>query len=175
MLTLPPEMRSAFKEPLGPVYTDTDALLADAGDPVVAVGDVVTYHLRAAGRDPDVAVVDGKTKREAVPPEVEAALTGERRRLTVSNPPATLSEALLSALVDALAAAGPVDVWVDGEEDLAALPAVLCVPAGGSVVYGQPDEGMVLVRATPAAKARARDLLGRMDGDVDAALGIVDD
>ncbi|ESP89204.1 rpo operon protein, partial [Candidatus Halobonum tyrrellensis G22] len=32
-LRLPDDLRSAFKEPLGPVYTDAEALLAEAGDP----------------------------------------------------------------------------------------------------------------------------------------------
>ena len=49
MLRLPDDLRGAFKEPFGPVYTDAERLLSEAGRPVVAVGDVVTYHLRQAG------------------------------------------------------------------------------------------------------------------------------
>ncbi|GAA0214129.1 GTP-dependent dephospho-CoA kinase family protein [Halobaculum roseum] len=170
LLTLPDDLRGAFKEPMGPVYTDTERLLSAAGDPIVAVGDVVTYHLRVAGRDPDVAVIDGKTKREAVGEEIAAVLDGENRRIEAENAPATLSRDLLSALVEALASDDPVVVHVAGEEDLAAVPAIVAAPEGASVVYGQPDEGMVLVNVTPDSKREARELLGKLDGDAAAAL-----
>ncbi|WP_284012754.1 GTP-dependent dephospho-CoA kinase family protein [Halobaculum litoreum] len=170
MLSLPDDLRGAFKDPMGPVYTDTERLLADAGDPIVAVGDVVTYHLRVAGRDPDVAVIDGKTKREAVGAEIAAVLDGGNRRIEVDNPPATLSTAMLEALAEALADPDPVVIHVTGEEDLATVPALLVAPEGASVVYGQPNEGMVLVDVTAASKREARELLGKLDGDTAAAL-----
>ena len=37
-------------------------------------------------------------------------------------------------------------IVVEGEEDLATLPAILYAPPGSVVVYGQPDEGSVLVK-----------------------------
>ena len=179
-LTLPDSLRDAFKEPMGPVTTDVDGLLAAAAAareaheapdaPVVAVGDVVTYHLREAGRVPDVALVDGKTEREAVRAEIDEALAaGTERRIGVENPAATLTPALLEALTDALADPDPVTIEVDGEEDLAALPAIVAAPDGASVVYGQPGEGMVRVDVTPETRREARELFERLDGDVDAA------
>jgi uncharacterized protein (UPF0218 family) len=180
MLTLPDSMRDAFKEPLGPVTTDADELLAAAAEtrgeraapdaPIVAVGDVVTYHLREAGRVPDVALIDGKTEREAVDAEVESALAAvDARRIRVANPAASLSAELLEALGEALSDAEPVIVEVTGEEDLAALPAILAAPDGASVVYGQPGEGMVRVAVTPESRAEARELFEALDGDVEAA------
>jgi uncharacterized protein (UPF0218 family) len=53
---------------------------------------------------------------------------------------------------------------VDGEEDLAALPALLAIPAGGVVVYGQPGEGMVRAEPDTATEARARSLLEKFSG-----------
>ncbi|MFC6725784.1 DUF359 domain-containing protein, partial [Halobium palmae] len=94
-LRLPDDLREAFKEPMGRVYTDPATLLRDAkttGDgPIVAVGDVVTYHLRQANREPAVAFIDGKTEREAVNDEVQATLAeSDAERVNVENPPATL-------------------------------------------------------------------------------------
>lgn len=171
MLSLPPALREAFKEPFGPVYTDADELLADAGDPVIAVGDVVTHYLRLAGHAPRVAVVDGRTERETAPDEVRASIPAPD--VTVENPAGTLSRNLLAALRDAVGDPDPTTVAVEGEEDLAALPALYLCPEGGSVVYGQPGEGMVLARRSEN-RARARDLLGRMDGDVAGALALLD-
>ncbi|QHS16471.1 GTP-dependent dephospho-CoA kinase family protein [Halopenitus persicus] len=181
MLTLPADLRSEFKEPLGPVTTDTDELLDrvertrathDApAAPLVAVGDVVTYHLREAGVTPDVALLDGKTEREEVAVEIRRALAdvGDAR-IPVENPAGELSRELLVALREALASDEATVIEVTGEEDLAAVPAILAAPLGSSVVYGQPGEGMVHVAVTPETRDRARELLAGFDGDVDGAL-----
>ena len=165
VVSLPTAMRGELKEPLGPVFTDAERLLASAGSPLVAVGDVVTYHLEEAGVTPDVALVDGLTKREAVDEEVEAAVSDDAQRVTVENPAGTLTAELLDALVAAIDAPAETVLVVEGEEDLAALPAVVAAPDGASVVYGQPDEGMVHVPVDDDVRAEARDLLERMDGD----------
>ncbi|WP_254766604.1 GTP-dependent dephospho-CoA kinase family protein [Salinilacihabitans rarus] len=164
VVSLPPALRSDLKTPLGPIETDARVLLEDVAGPLIAVGDVVTYHFLEAGRAPDVALVDGRTKRTAVDEEIERAVTDEASR-EVANPAATLTEALLVALREALAAEEPTTILVDGEEDLATLPAVVAAPDGASVVYGQPDEGMVHVRVDDEVRATARSLLERFDGD----------
>ncbi|PSQ11269.1 DUF359 domain-containing protein [Halobacteriales archaeon QS_7_69_60] len=172
---LPDALRGELKEPLGPVYTDAETLLADADGPLVAVGDIVTYHLLEADARPDAALVDGRTERERVDREVREAVAGFDDRLEAVNPAATLSTALLEALGEAVRRPGSVVVAVDGEEDLAALPAVLVAPDGAAVVYGQPGEGMVLAAVDDARRERCRELLAAMDGDYDrltAVLGI---
>jgi uncharacterized protein (UPF0218 family) len=174
VVTLPEELRAAFKEPLGPLYTDAEALLADAGDPLVAVGDIVTYHFEQADRRPDVALIDGRTKRRAVDEEVRETVDARADRIEVNNPAGTLTEALLVALDEALDRPGPTTIDVDGEEDLAALPAVLAAPESATVVYGQPDQGMVAVEVTAETKAEFRDLLERMDGDHERLWSLLD-
>jgi uncharacterized protein (UPF0218 family) len=166
-LELPADLRGELKEPFGPVYTDTAALLSDAGSPLVAVGDMVTYHLLEAGRVPDVALVDARTERSAVDDEVTETITGSGfdERVTVTNPAGTLTRELVAALRDGLDTDGTTLIDVDGEEDLAALPAVLAVEERASVVYGQPGEGMVLVTADGPTRERVRSLLERMDGE----------
>ena len=171
LLTLPDSLRAELKEPWGPVYEDAEALLADAGSPLVTVGDVVTYHVEQVGRQPDVSLVDGMTERSAVDERILAA-SGDPDR-TVENPPATLTDELLSALREAIEGDDPVRIHVDGEEDLATLPAIVAAPDGASVVYGQPGEGMVLVAVTPETREQAAAFLGKMEGDVDAALSLL--
>ncbi|KZX50249.1 GTP-dependent dephospho-CoA kinase family protein [Haloarcula hispanica] len=173
VLELPSDLRHELKEPLGRIYTDTAALLADAGDPIIAVGDMVTYHLIEAGRVPDLALVDERTKRSAVDADVSAAIDGFDRTIPVDNPAATLTAELLAALRDGIDSGETTLLDVDGEEDLATLPAVLAAPAGASVVYGQPDEGMVLADCDAEARDRVRSLLERMDGDAERAIALV--
>ena len=180
VVSLPAAERDAFKTAMGPVTTDPDAVIAaaartrdryDAPDaPLVAVGDVVTYHLLAAGQRPDVAVVDGHTEREAVRPTVEQAITaGDERVIEAVNPPGALTKGLLTALIAALDDDEPVTIRVDGEEDLATLPVILTAQTGTTVVYGQPGEGIVRVAVTPESRRVARELFGRLDGNVAAA------
>jgi len=172
-------LRPELKEPMGPIYTDAGALLADAETPVVAVGDIVTYHLLEGGHTPAVALVDGRTKRTAVEDHIQEAIDGDRfdHEVHVTNPPATLSAPLLDALraaIDRAADGETTVIVVEGEEDLAALPAIATVPEGASVVYGQPDEGMVLVDAGGEARAAIGDLLDRMDGDAERLWALLD-
>ena len=173
VLELPDALRSELKTPLGRVYTDAETLLSAATEPVVAVGDVVTYHLLEAGHVPAVAFVDEKTKRQAVDAEIRERIRGFDREQTVDIPPATLTAELLESLRTGLDEGGTTLVRVEGEEDLAALPAVLAVPEGASVVYGQPDEGMVLVTADDETREFVRGLVERMDGDSETALALL--
>ncbi len=174
LVELPTALRGELKEPLGPVYTDATALLADAGEPLIAVGDVVTYHLLGADRRPDVALVDGMTEREEADAEVRAAAEGFDVRVEVGNPAGTLTRELLVELAAAVARDRPTLLVVDGEEDLAALPAVAIAPDGAAVVYGQPGEGMVLATVDAEARASVRALLEKLDGDPEAALAVLD-
>ncbi|QSX00325.2 GTP-dependent dephospho-CoA kinase family protein [Haloterrigena alkaliphila] len=166
MLVLPDDLRHELKEPMGPIETDADRLLADVDGPLIAVGDVVTYHFLTAGRPPDVALVDERTKRSAVDEEIRAAVT-EATHLEAVNPPAEISQAVVEALLEGLARDEPTTILVEGEEDLVALPAIVAAPEGASVVYGQPDEGMVHVKVTDDHRAAMRDLLDRFEGDTE--------
>lgn len=165
-------MREDLKDPLGELYRDAETLLAAINGPLIAVGDIVTYHLEESGRTPDVALIDHRSERTAVDDEVRAALS--ESDVEVDNPAATLTDELLVALRDALAADGPVRIRVDGEEDLAALPAILAAPDGASVVYGQPGEGMVLVTVDAEKRAWARAFLEAMDGEPARAIAILE-
>ena len=164
LLSLTTALRDDLKEPFGPIETDVETLLERAGRPIVAVGDVVTYHLRQAGHRPAVAVVGGRTKRSEVDDAIRAVVT-QGVTTEVVNPPATITESLVDALCTAISTDEPTTILVDGEEDLATLPALLAAPEGASVVYGQPDEGMVLVTVTDDVRKEVRALLERFDGD----------
>ena len=164
-LSLPDSLRRELKDPLGPVETDAERLLADVSGPLYAVGDVVTYHLSTAGGRPDVAIVDGITEREAVDEEVLETVTAGRTE-SVANPPAAITTELVRAVRRAIADEEPITIVVDGEEDLAVLPVIVLAPDGASVVYGQPGEGMVHVRVDEPVREDVRSLLERFDGDV---------
>ncbi|WP_233710670.1 GTP-dependent dephospho-CoA kinase family protein [Natronococcus pandeyae] len=164
LLILPDELRHELKEPMGPIETDAEQLLETLEGPLIAVGDVVTYHFLQAGRLPDVALVDERTKRETVEEEIRETVT-QRANVEATNPPAELTADVVRTLRDALERDEPTTILVDGEEDLVALPAIVVAPDGASVVYGQPDEGMVHVVVDDEVRAEVRALLERFEGD----------
>lgn len=175
VLTLPAELREAFKDPFGPVYTDANHLREELGEPVIAVGDVVTRHLTRASARPDLAVIDWVTERETLAETERPDIEGYDERIDVENPAAVLTKSLLRVLRTGIEQDETTVIVVDGEEDLATLPALVVAPDGASIVYGQPGEGMVHVVVDDEVKERARELLSRMAGDRDRlwdALGV---
>jgi uncharacterized protein (UPF0218 family) len=84
------------------------------------------------------------------------------KTIEVMNPAATLNPELIEMIKDSLAGKERIKIVVDGEEDLATLPVILYAPLGSAVVYGQPNEGSVLVEVTLEKKEQIKDLMGRM-------------
>nr|WP_088855671.1 GTP-dependent dephospho-CoA kinase [Thermococcus siculi] len=172
---LTPELRRELKQPLGtlirgeipePYYRVRDEL--ERAKHVVTVGDVVTENVLKIGIQPSVAIYDHKTKRKDYDPDIET----DAVVMTVQNPAGTITKALLNAIRKGfgLAERGRrVYIKVNGEEDLAAIPAVLYAPYGSLVLYGQPDEGVVLIKVTPECKLKCGKLMSKMevvhDGD----------
>jgi len=155
MFYLPEEHREQFKEPFGTLFPELEeALPSLEGKTLYAVGDVVTHNLLAAGRPPEIAVIDGYTMR--VPCNRTPLFL--YRRIRVKNQAGTLTEDLIGALEDAVENP-PALITVDGEEDLAVIPLALAAPEGTVILYGQPGEGVVVCTVTPALKEAAKYLL----------------
>lgn len=160
---LPEAMREELRVPLGRLMSGAAAYRAVRAAPkVVTVGDACTGDLAKRGRIPDVAVVDYRTRRSE-DAGLAAAVRGVGAKvLTARSPAATLTRELWAALDEAFKSGERVRVEVLGEEDLAALAAIVLAPEGTAVLYGQPGEGVVVVTVDAAAKAKVRDLLSRM-------------
>jgi len=52
---------------------------------------------------------------------------------------------------------------VEGEEDLLTIVAVLCAPENSLVVYGQPHEGIVVVKVTEKTRETMRHIVDAME------------
>ena len=150
MLELPEEVRQLLKRPLGQLFPNVAAVIERLRQlhpsRLITVGDVVTADLLEAGLRPDVAVVDMKVMRLPVDEKTKRAVEAfEATVVRVKNQAGSITPELREALE---AAKPPLKIVVEGEEDLATLPAVLSAPLGSAVVYGQPGEGLVLVEVT---------------------------
>lgn len=154
MRRLPDQHRGQFKDPFGSLHRTMDEVIPLLkGRLVCSVGDVVTTSLLNRGITPDIAIIDGQTMRSPCPKT--PLLPAPRYR--VPNPPGTITGDLLDAISKAVGSP-PALIFVDGEEDLAVIPLVIELPDGAAVLYGQPDEGVVLRIVDDEARTKARRL-----------------
>ena len=73
-----------------------------------------------------------------------------------------VTEEALNLVKLALKSNYTVGLRVDGEEDLLTLPVIRYAPVGTLVAYGQPDEGIVLVKITKNKKASVKEIMNKM-------------
>ncbi|CAB50591.1 GTP-dependent dephospho-CoA kinase [Pyrococcus abyssi] len=170
LFKLPPSLRSELKKPVGELiegdiptpYLKVKDILTNE-DPLVTVGDVVTENIMKVGLNPNLAIYDHKTERREYKPNIRSV---EGVLITVKNPPGTITLPLLKAIKKAyslLSHGKRVHIVVDGEEDLATIPAVLYAPIGTTVIYGQPKKGIVLIKVTNECKRRCAKIMRRME------------
>jgi hypothetical protein len=57
----------------------------------------------------------------------------------------------------------PVRIVVNGEEDLLVIPVCVHAPDNSIVLYGQPNEGLVVVEITPEIRNKTQSLLDLME------------
>lgn len=163
-LRLPEALREILRWPMGSLVRGADILpaIGDAS-PVVTVGDFSTLDLVARGRAPDVCLVDFKTKRQEDPDLRDALQSVGTKVLRVTNPASTIMPDAWEVVSEAFKSNERVRVEVRGEEDLLALVCIALAPESAAVLYGMPSQGVVVVRADRAAKAKVLDILRRME------------
>ncbi|NHJ39121.1 MAG: DUF359 domain-containing protein [Asgard group archaeon] len=167
---LPDNMRSELKKPLGKLIkrkpTRTLIKLVKKNKPpmVVFVGDYCVQQALKYEFIPDISVIDGRNLRE---PFNEIKINNAMI-VKSENPQATITIKtwkIIRELIDdflGFKEKQPIILYIDGEEDLLVLPIVLELPNKSFVVYGQPNEGIVLINVTPNAKLKCKKLIERM-------------
>lgn len=161
-LVLPERLRPALKQPIGLLVPDLSKAREHlSAKCIISVGDKVTDALLSMGVSPNVCVYDGRTKRNDI--GISKEITAyNARELRVKNPPGTISAEAKKTLCAAIISGRRTRIMVDGEEDLLTLVAVSCAPIGAIVVYGQPDEGAVVIKIDESIKQRIEKILDEM-------------
>ncbi len=125
---------------------------------IVAVGDVTVLAMQEAERTPWISVIDGKTQRKAWD-KVDQIRMNEQQIIHVQNPAGMLTPSLMQGCFEATNNSDSVIIQVEGEEDLAPIPLILMMPLDSVLIYGQPNEGLVVRTVDLEAKRRARRFL----------------
>lgn len=140
-------------EAIGKIIEDTKP------SKIIAVGDIISKSLLERGLRVDVFIVDNKSMRKPIEPTNYRA----NKILHLSNPASTITKDSWQVIREAINSNGPVEVLVDGEEDLLTIVAVLLAPDDSIVMYGQPGEGAVIINVNKKAKEKMYEIIRRME------------
>jgi len=164
---LPEKIRDDFKKPLGKLILDPATSRENIQREIttksylITVGDATTEKLMGFGFMPSLQIVDGQEKRvkREFPSSHETIIT-----LTCNNPAGEITKESIDVIKKALgSSSSPIRILVRGEEDLLVLPVCIYAPEGATVMYGQPNEGLVVVQITAKIKDKTKSLLDLME------------
>lgn len=165
-MKLPENLRDKFKAPLGKLIPDSDVtkenILQEISDSsiVITVGDVTSEKIMNFGITPLLQIVDGKTKRGQyqIPRSSQPLIVIE-----CDNPAGKINPKCIEIIQKSLASKSPVQIQVNGEEDLLVIPVCIHAPDNAVVMYGQPNEGLVVVHVDSEIKNKTKTLLDLME------------
>ena len=162
---LPENLRDELKIPLGLLIKNDDSEKARiikqiyAENVVITIGDATSELLIKMGLIPFLQIVDGKEKRHDRELPVNDSIVTS---LYCVNPPGGLTQQSIDTIKKSFNSKPPIRILVDGEEDLMVLPACLFSPENSVVMYGQPNEGLVIVRITNEIREKIQKIVNSM-------------
>jgi len=159
-LHIPENIRNQLKTPLGDLIKDVNKenILSkiNTDSTVITVGDKTTENMIDLGIRPQIQVIDGLEKRNQRNIPMDDTIKTE---LTCKNPPGQITEESMQTIQKAFSCELPVRVIVKGEEDLLVIPACIFAPENSVVMYGQPNEGLVIIRVTPEIRSKVQKIV----------------
>ena len=165
-MKLPESLREQLKIPLGNIIKDNDidkeAILKEINPEsrIITVGDKTTENMIQLGLSPQIQIIDGLEKRTQRLVPVDDAIN---TNLSCKNPPGEITEESTQVIQKAFSCEPPVRITVDGEEDLLVLSVCTFAPENSVVMYGQPNEGLVIIHITPEIRAKVQKILDAMN------------
>jgi len=162
---LPDSFRTQFKTPLGtllPIGQDTKENIEKylSNNPyIITVGDQTTEKMINFGLIPSLQIIDGFEKRQ----KRDLPKLGGATELKIDNPATEITLESIEMIKKAFTMSSPVRITIFGEEDLLVLPVCLYAPDNSIVLYGQPNEGLVLVEITTEIRNKVQTLLDLMN------------
>ena len=162
---LPENLRNELKIPLGKLIKNNSSEKEDyirkiySEKVVITVGDATSELLLQMGLIPLLHIIDGQEKREKRSLPLADAINTE---LSVKNNPGEISVESFNLVKNIFEEKPPIRLVVDGEEDLLVLPVCLFAPKNSVVMYGQPNEGLVIAEITNEVRDKVQKIVNQM-------------
>ena len=156
-------MAQELKDTENEVYLESPDFLNET-EYIATIGDICTIKIFEQIREPNLAIVDLKTKRNISLDnnQLKTIMKIGINKIEVENPPGSISNQMWKAIESSFSNENNTRITVKGEEDLATLAVISMAPKGAKVIYGMPDRGMVVVDVNQQSKKRANNFLKRM-------------
>ena len=81
----------------------------------------------------------------------------------MDNPAAEITPQSIDIIKKAFTMQPPIRLCVNGEEDLLVIPVCIYAPENAIILYGQPNEGLVIVKITSEIRNKTQKLLDLME------------
>ena len=165
-MKLPDSIRDQLKIPLGQLIPEnhvnksTIQKYMPKNSYLITVGDRTTEKMIDFGLIPSLQIIDNQEKRVKREPTKHDSRYTE---LVCDNPAAEITSQSVNVIKRAFVSKTPVRLVVTGEEDLLVIPVCIYAPENSLVMYGQPNEGLVIVKITPEIRNKTQRLLDLME------------
>ena len=164
-MLLPENLRNELKTPLGKLIPNSSSEKENyirsvySEKVVITVGDATSELLLGMGLIPLLHIIDGQEKRQKRSLPLADSFNTE---LNVKNNPGEISPESFNLLKTIFEESPPIRLVVDGEEDLLVLPVCLFAPENSVVMYGQPNEGLVIIEITDEIREKVQKIVNQM-------------
>ena len=164
-MKLPNSLRDQFKIPLGlllPENSTSKEIIQEhipANSYLITVGDRTTEKMIEFDLIPSLQIIDNLEKRKK---RTSPMITDHTTELSLVNPATEITPQSIDLIKKSFTLKPPVRINVEGEEDLLVLPVCIYAPDNAIVMYGQPNEGLVIVKITPEIRNKTQSLLDSM-------------
>ena len=138
-----------LKRPLGRLYPDFEDAIDEikSSEFLISVGDETFKNLTEYELYPNIGIIDNLIQRKNHTHDVICA----DHILEADNPAGCITDDLWETIGQALELSNNGECYVievAGEEDLAVLPCILMANPETTILYGQPNEGLVLLKVS---------------------------
>ena len=164
-MKLPESLREQLKTPLGILLpenqTTKENILKHLSSEsfIITVGDATTEKMLKFDIIPSLQIVDSQEKRS----KRELPSTSKvETNILCDNPPGEITAQSLQVIKNSFKQKLPVRITVNGEEDLLVIPVCIYAPENSIVMYGQPNEGLVVVSINQEIRKKTQLILDSM-------------
>ena len=164
-MILPENLRDELKIPLGKLIPDSSSEKQSyirkiySEKVVITVGDATSQLLLDMGLIPLLHIIDGQEKRQKRSPPSTDSINTE---ISVKNNAGEISNESFNLIKNIFDQKPPIRLVVNGEEDLLVLPVCLFAPQNSVVMYGQPNEGLVITEITNEIREKVQKIVNQM-------------
>jgi GTP-dependent dephospho-CoA kinase len=155
-----PRYSNLLKEPFGLLIKENEVTrtkiyaFINESVKIVTVGDTTTQKFIEFGYTPDLSIIDNKEKRKTKSNNLELQVD---KVIYCENRPGELNIQVMDLIKKITSIKfNKIQIIIEGEEDLLALPLFMYSPNKWTIFYGQPNEGLVMVEMNNDRRKRAR-------------------